>query len=143
LFSANVLLFAGGSQVIAEVLFSSNEKVYVARPGQQYLFETPFTLGGYHTLEARMDFTNRVTTFLVNGSVIGSLGFGSTTTSPVFSRMDVAAFAYLPPIVDSSRYTAYFDNYSVQAVPEPSVLALACLGGFGLFGVVKRGYARR
>jgi hypothetical protein len=144
LISANIAALDGNNAVIAFMYFSSNGNAYAGNGAgaNGYQFPTPVTLGQYATLGMDVNFATRATTFSVNGRVLGTLPFPTTVQSNTFGVFDLSVAAYADrSIINPDPYTGYFDNYSVQAVPEPSGLAVLGFGCLGLLGV--RAYARR
>ncbi len=129
---------------LATMLLSSNGNVYASIPGQSYQFETPITLGQYHTLAIEADFNTRTSEFFVNNQSIGQLPFPSSVnfdnTNQFISHNLVALdlpFLGLPAPSDysASDYALYFDNASISSnaiIPEPSTLLGSFLIG-GLF----------
>lgn len=95
--------------------------------------------GAWHELAIEVDYLAKASTFFVDGAQVGlPVSFAGSGPSGVLARGALVAYAgpNVPGGFDRSNHAIYFDNFSITAVPEPTALALAALGGalsIGLF----------
>jgi uncharacterized delta-60 repeat protein len=125
-FGVNILLPNGNSLLLGGYFVSSAGKIwtYTAGPrGAVYGYSVPATLGAYHSLLLRVDFFTRTVTFAVDGVELGSSPFPEAAAlSEHLANGWVELAGSSTPIntpditYDPANYTAYFDNYSVEAV---------------------------
>jgi hypothetical protein len=105
--------------------------------GQGSLTETgrTVTFGAWNDFLIRLDFADMKYTTYLNGAALVTEAFvdsGLTT----FTDADISALAAMDgAISQGATGTAYYDNFRVQEVPEPSTIvlcltALAALAGF-------------
>ena len=117
---------------------------YLSSDGNAYGFSTgydamtPAALDTYHDLKLILDFSNRTSTYVVDGLTFGTKAFDSSVTSSVLSDAQFSMYA-IDPTADRTAYTARADDFSVQAVPEPSSLVTCLIGAFVATTVVIRG----
>ena len=123
-----------GDGYLGELSISSDGHLYGYSANDSYLFGVAITLGQYHHLALDLDFVGRTTTYLLDGQVLGTAAFDPSGTSNLLNRGSMVAYSLNPDPLnrDPSAYTAYFDNFSISTVPEPSGLLLAVLGASGL-----------
>lgn len=117
---------------LAALEISSDGHVYADDENSTfYQFGTAVTPGQYHRLGILLDFGAQSESFYADGSLLGTLALpaGGPTSFFVYT-----ALISLPDSGSYSHgdYTGYFDNLSIQSVPEPSGLLLAGFGGLGL-----------
>jgi uncharacterized delta-60 repeat protein len=106
---------------------SSAGRIWAFTPGEfasVYHYSVPVTFGDYHSLLLRVDFLALTVTYVVDGVELGSTPF---FWSAVMSEQIYAGYLQLvgpsqpintPEITyDPASYTAYFDNFSVEALP--------------------------
>lgn len=139
LFSANLKAFSlDGS--LGEFSLSSDGHVYVYTDNDSYLFGAPAALGVYHRLALDLDFTNKTTTFSIDGTKLGSIPFTDGYTSSVLTHGTLLAYGLNPDSLhrDLTPYTAYYDNFSIASVPEPSTFVLAAVAALGMAGAAAR-----
>jgi hypothetical protein len=98
-----------------------------------YDFSTPVTLGVYHDLKLVIDFASKESTFFADGQAFGTQPFDPSVSSTVLSSAQFSMYAIDPP-ADRTMYSAHVDNFSVDAVPEPSGFALAVIGLLAVAG---------
>lgn len=85
-------------------------------------------------LSLLIDTANTTAAFSCNGTLLGTVNYGSKTAANV--AIGRISFTQISNATGSG--SIYFDNFSVTAVPEPS--SLVALGMFGLsaLGMIKR-----
>jgi uncharacterized delta-60 repeat protein len=106
---------------------SSAGRIWAFTPGEfgsVYHYSVPVTFGAYHSLLLRVDFFALTVTYVVDGVELGSTPFH---WAAVMSEQIYAGYLQLagpsnpintPEITyDPNNYTAYFDNFSVEALP--------------------------
>jgi uncharacterized delta-60 repeat protein len=106
---------------------SSAGRIWAFTPGEfgsVYYYSVPVTFGAYHSLVLRVDFFALTVTYVVDGVELGSTPF---RWAAVMSEQVYAGYLELagpnnpintPEIsYDPNNYTAYFDNFSVEALP--------------------------
>jgi hypothetical protein len=109
----------------------------------EFLFEDPTVNGGFningpdtvvglgwHNWEIDYNFATQTYSASVDGTTeVSSVAF-LTPSATVFNDADIATLQAVS--VDANNAgTAYFDNYAVSAVPEPTSFGVALLGGLG------------
>ena len=113
--------------------FQDYGQMQISADGHLYIYGSQFadvfvgniSLGGYHRLAMRIDFFNRETTFAVDSSDLVTFAFDSSLQSTIFSAGSLHMAAPTDPaLADPTLYAAYFDNLQVEAIPEPTTLAL-------------------
>jgi hypothetical protein len=83
------------------------------------------TLGEYHRLAMTIDFLNRETNFSIDGIELAIFPFDDALQSTVFRSATITAAAPTDQsLANSAQYTAYFDDYVVASIPEPSTAVL-------------------
>ena len=128
------LTAVGGDGAFGEISISSDGHIYgySYSGGGSYLFGTPVTLGVFHDLGLDINLANSTTTYLLDGAVIGVDSFAGVFSSTVLDRVVLLNYANLaipvPSGFERDHYVSYFDNLSVQAVPEPGSISLALIG---------------
>ena len=129
-FAANIAARSGDGGV-GELGISSDGFVYgyTGNFGSPILFSTPITLGDWHTLDIAVDFAVNTYSFLVDGTSFGAFAFEPGFTSDVLLRGSLVVYAR-PDLGANQRssFVAYYDNFSITAVPEPSSLTLFAIG---------------
>lgn len=110
----------------------------------EFLFEDPAFGGGFninaadtviglgwHQWEIDYNFSTQTYSASVDGTTeVSGVSF-LIPAATVFSDADIATLQNVPPADLSNTGTAYFDNYAVSAVPEPTSLGAALLGVIG------------
>lgn len=125
------------------LVLSSNGHVYAFGKGvTPYSFETEVTLGAYHILGIRYDFLGGSVGFFVDGKLIGQNSIQPTVATGI-QGVFLELLALDDGSVDVPRYTGYFDDIQVSAVPEPSTLALSGIGAIILAAVYRRRFGYR
>lgn len=83
-----------------------------------YQFATPVSLGQYHRLAMRLDYTTHLVAFLVDDVIVGVLPFGGQATEAFNGA--ILEFAALDDLqwVDPSLYTGHWDNLVMVAWPN-------------------------
>ena len=107
-----------------------------------YDFQTPVALGVYHELQLAVDFTNRTSTFFVDGKAFGTQAFDNSVTSSVLTSASLTMYAIDPP-ADHTLYNARVDDFSVRSVPEPASLLLVAIGGAGAWQSLRKRARRK
>ena len=117
--------------------FNSFGEMQISADGHLYVYGSRFvdalvadvTLGVYHTLAMSIDFVNRATSFSIDGTSLVTFAFDDALQSTIFQAGSLHAAAPTDPaLADAAQYTAYFDNYSITAVPEPGMWSSLLLG---------------
>ena len=106
-------------------------------------FTAPITLNAWHTLGILVDFAANTYTFSVDGASSSAIPFEAGFVSDVLTRESLVVYAR-PDAGGNlrSNYTAYFDNVSATAVPEPAGASLLTLGGIALLNFRRRQQGR-
>lgn len=83
------------------------------------------TVSGWNTYSIILDFVAETYTYTLNGVALGTESFIDV---PVSGQLSDASLVALPGGSNAGSYTqggtAYFDNYTITAVPEPGSLVL-------------------
>ncbi len=138
LISANLGVSDGGAN-IAELLLSSNGYAYAFTADDAYNFETPATLGEYHTLGLRLNYLARTTEFFLDERRLGALPFPRNAPD-LFGVPFLGSAAVNTPRLDPAQYSAWFDDFSISQTPVPEPTSLV---GFGIgAAVLAAGMAR-
>lgn len=124
---ARGLLPNGNILTLGGFFVSSAGRIWAYTPGEfgsVYHYSVPVTFGAYHSLLLRVDFLALTVTYVVDGVELGSTPF---FWAAVMSEQVYAGELQLagpnqpintPEITyDPANYTAYFDNFSVEALP--------------------------
>ena len=106
---------------------SSNGQAY-GYVNQDYVFSGTAALGQYHDLKLVLDFNQRASTFIVDGNVLGTEPFDSTIQSSVLVNADMSINSLIIP----TQYTGTFDDFSINATPEPAAGLMFVIAGFFL-----------
>jgi hypothetical protein len=137
-FSASLGARGGDGNARGELAISSDGQVHAYSGNDNvptFLFNAPVTLGQWHTLAIVDDFGAGTMSFYVDGSLLGTSAFVSGATGTIIKRGALLAYAG-PDTADNQRaeYAAYYDNFSIATVPEPSSLGLAAIGALVIAG---------
>ncbi len=133
-FSVNIGARSGDGNV-GEISISSDGFVYgysgnVINPT---LFSTPVTLGVWHLLGVTVDYDANLYSFSVDGASFGPYPFEPGFTSDVLVRGSMLSYARPDAGTNlRSNYTAWVDNFSITAVPEPATAGFLLLSSSGL-----------
>jgi hypothetical protein len=138
---------------LVEAIFSAIDpnfldygQMQISADGHLYIYGSQFadfligniSLDEYHRLAMRIDFFARETTFEVDGTDIVTFAFDPALQSTIFRAGSLHMAAPTDPLLaDPQLYAAYFDNFQVNVIPEPSTLFL--LIGFVLIWQVFSG----
>jgi hypothetical protein len=144
-FTATIAARSGNGGV-GELGISSDGFIYGYNGnfGSPLLFSTAASLGDWYTLGILLDFAADTFTFLVNGVSFGTFSFEPGFTSDVLLRGSMVVYARPDTSVyQRQNYVAYYDNFSIRVVPEPSAFALTMIGVVALAGVCRLKQARR
>jgi hypothetical protein len=91
-----------------------------------FLFSAPITLCQYHTLAVADNFAAQTSSFHVDGALLGTAAFAS---DDVLASGSFLAYAGTDTSdFQKANYAAYYDNFSISAVPEPGGLVLIGIG---------------
>lgn len=108
---------AAGS-LVSLIRVRSDNRVSIAGSTGTLTTFTPTTgRGVWHQLEMDMDFTTKVTSFRFNGVAIGTQTFIHSDLGDVDLHTNATGFD-----------VGYYDDYRVEAVPEPATLTAMGLG---------------
>ena len=139
-FAANIAARIGDG-FAGELSLSADGKVYgyVGTGDDVPLFTTPITLNAWHTLGILVDFAANTYTFSVDGTPSSAFAFEPGVVSDVLVRESLVVYAR-PDASGNVRsaFTAYYDNVSATAVPEPASASLLTLGCVSLLGFRRR-----
>lgn len=114
--------------------FQDYGQMQISADGHVYIYGSQFTdsyvgsvsLNAYHRLAMRIDFLDRATTFAVDDLDVVTFGFDSSMQSTVFRAGSLHMAAPTDAqLANPALYAAYFDDFEVQSIPEPTPLALA------------------
>lgn len=131
-FSANLAARTGDGGN-GEISISSDGVVYGYGDTGNILFSTPVTLGAWHILGVNVNFTANLYSFTVDAASFGPYLFDTGITSDVLARGSMVTYAKPDAGANlRSNYTAYFDNFSINAVPEPATTGFLLFGACGL-----------
>jgi PEP-CTERM motif len=136
-FSASIASIGGDGSGLGELAISSDGQVHAYSSDDlvpAFLFSAPVSLGTWHSLAIEDDFAGRTSSFFVDDVLLGTSAFvAGENPGDTVSRATMIAYA-APESSDNHRaeYAAYFDNYSVAAVPEPASAMLFAVGAIGL-----------
>jgi len=98
---------------------------------------TVVTRGAYHHLKLRVDFgTGKYSTF-VDNNLLRTESFVNTGIV-AFTDAPISTFAASGTSVNTGTGTAYFDNYAINVIPEPTGAALIGLALAGFAGRRRR-----
>lgn len=126
---------------VVEAIFSAIDPTFqdygqmqISADGHLYIYGSQVTdsyvgnvsLREYHRLAMRIDFLSRETTFVIDDLDLVTFAFNSSLQSTVFRAGSLHMAAPTDAqLADPARYAAYFDDFQVQTIAEPSTLALA------------------
>ncbi len=103
---------------------------------------TPIALNAWHTLGILVDFAANTYTFSVDGTSSSAFAFEPGVVSDVLVRESLVVYSRPDAGTNlKSNYTAYYDNVSATAVPEPGSAGLLAAGFATVLGLRRR--ARR
>lgn len=143
-FSSNIAARIGDG-FAGELSISSDGFVYgydgTGDPAR--LFTAPITLNAWHTLGILVDFAANTFAFSVDGTSSSAFAFPSGVVSDVLVRESLVTYAY-PDTATNHRsdFTAYYDNVSAVATPEPTSAVMLSLGGIALVSFRRRHASR-
>jgi hypothetical protein len=132
---------------VGELSISSDGKVYgyTGNFGGTALVSTSITLGEWHTLGILVDFASNNYNFLVDGTPLSAtpFNFEAGFSSDLLLRGAAVVYGYPDdPAADSlskkSNFTARFDNFSIESVPEPGTAFTLFAGSFSLLAWRRR-----
>jgi hypothetical protein len=123
LFSANIQAYAFDfeklkNEYLGELVQSSSGEVWIfgSRDGDEYAAGIPIDLADYHSLGMRINFDTRTHQFFVDGDLAATLPIKSSITTDVFAAVMLPVGSVNDPdLIDPSEYTAYYDNFSINA----------------------------
>lgn len=133
-FTANMAGRSGDGGV-GEISISSDGFVYgySGNFGGATLFSTPVTLGAWHALGLNINFNTNLYSFTVDGTTSGEFPFEAGFTSDVLLRGSLVTYARPDAGANlRNNYTAYYDNFSINAVPEPATAGVLVLIACGV-----------
>ena len=143
--AADVRLNGPGLQDdLVEAIFSATDpnfldygQMQISADGHVYVYGSKFddsfvgsiTRNTYHHLAMAIDFYDRETTFSVDGADIATFGFDPALQTTIFRAGSLHMAAPTDPsLADPALYSANFDNFRVDSIPEPPALALLAIG---------------
>ena len=139
-FAANIVARTGDG-FAGELSLSSDGFIYgyVGTGDDIPLFTTPVTLNAWHTLGILVDFAANTYTFSVDGTSSSAIAFDPAFVSDVLVRESLVVYAR-PDAGGNVRsaFTAYYDNVSATAVPEPATASLLTFGCASLLSFRRR-----
>jgi hypothetical protein len=147
-FSASVASIGGDGSGLGELAISSDGQVHAYSSDDlvpSFLFSAPVTLGAWHSLAIVDDFSAKTSSFYVDAALLGTSPFvASGNPGNTINRASLIVYA-APETSTLHRadYAAYWDNYSVESVPEPAGGALALCAALAFGCVMRRRRAGR
>ena len=111
---------------------STYDVQYYDASAQNFGLSNTTVTSGYHNYQMLLDYTSKTYSVLVDGSAaVSNTAFGVSSTT--FGDADITALTN--DAVPNQTGVAYFDNYSIASVPEPT-LGVATVGflSLGLLG---------
>jgi hypothetical protein len=138
-FSASIASIGGDGSGLGELAISSDGQVHAFSSDDlvpTFLFSAPVTLDEWHSLAIVDDFAARTSSFFVDDSMLGTSPFVSgENPGTTVNRATLIVYA-APELagMQMANYSAYFDNFSITAIPEPASGGLLLLGLFALLG---------
>ena len=138
-FSSNIAARIGDG-FAGELSISSDGFVYgYDGTNAARLFTAPITLNAWHTLGILVDFTANTFAFSVDGTSTSAFPFADGAVSDVLVRESLVTYAF-PDTATNHRsdFTAYYDNVSAVATPEPTSAVLLAAGLTALSGFTRR-----
>jgi hypothetical protein len=118
---------ASGALVAQVVLISDGSQGFVSGDNAFDVVDGPdIAFGRYFTLGILLDYDSRNATFSLDGSTFGTLPFGPDA-GDTFGDATLFLAA-----VEPFTSVAFFDNYSIAAVPEPGSMMITATGGLAL-----------
>jgi hypothetical protein len=142
-FSASVAAVGSGGTGLGELAISSDGMVH-AYTGDDlvptFLFNASTTLGRWHTLAVVDNFAAQTSSFYVDGVLLGTAAFASDYAGDsTLARGSILTYAGTETAnFQKANYAAYYDNFSISSVPEPSGIILLGIGSAALLGVARR-----
>ena len=128
-FSASVASVGSDATGLGELAISSDGMVHAYTGDDSFptfLFSAPITLCQYHTLAVADNFAAQTSSFHVDGALLGTAAFAS---DDVLASGSFLAYAGTDTSdFQKANYAAYYDNFSISAVPEPGGLVLIGIG---------------
>ncbi len=125
---------------LGELSISSDGRIYgYDGSTNNIVYSAPITLNAWHTLAIVADFAANTYTFSFDGTSSSAFPFDPLYTSDVLQRESLITYAS-PDAGGNLRsaFTAYYDNVSAVATPEPTSAALLAFGGLALAGIRRR-----
>lgn len=138
-FSSNIGARSGNGS-LAELSISSDGMIYgYDGNSNNIVYTAPITLNAWHTLQILVDFAADTYAFSVDGTSSSAFAFAAGYTSDILVREALITYAY-PDTATNHRsdFTAYYDNNSVVATPEPTSASLLAFGGVAALGLRRR-----
>ena len=107
------------------------------------LFTAPITLNAWHTLSILVDFAANTFAFSVDGTNSSAFALPSGEVSDILIRESLVVYANPDTLTNHrSDFTAYYDNVSAVATPEPTSAVMLSLGGIALVSFRRRHASR-
>jgi hypothetical protein len=93
-----------------------------SRPEDAYKYSAPMAFGAYQKLVLRVDFIARTLRYFANDVELGSVPFAASITSARLASGYLMMAGPIEPLAtpyhyDPADYTAWFDDYSIVAIP--------------------------
>jgi hypothetical protein len=138
-FGASLAVRAGGATVSEFEVFSNGTAGTFGNvpPGSDPTEESTLSLNQWNHLTIDVDFTGRKSIFYLNGNPFSTaIDFSGGSVGNQLDRVAFVVYA-LPDDNGFQRgaYEVYYDNLSVQTIPEPASLTMLAAGmGLAMFG---------
>jgi hypothetical protein len=134
LVSVNLAARDTAGRRFSEIWLSSDGTAWTVGAGAD-MRTVPYLLNRFNTVTLALDFTSLTTEFFLNGTSLGTRGFGTGKGGMLIPTFSMEA------VIAPTAYRAYVDDLRMSAVPEPAGLTLLVLGVLGTCGYGLCGWA--
>lgn len=116
----------GFSGFVGQILWFESSGVARLHNGTSLTGSVAVSFDEWHVFDLFLDYGTQTQTAYVDGTLIGSTGFANAAT-----EFSVVGFGLNNPAGGGAN-SAFFDDLSVSSIPEPTSLALVCLGAVAI-----------